>query len=260
MNRDAVRSVIRVPDGFADERLAATYDAENVSRHDIDWYVVLAERLGARDVIDLGCGTGVLAVDLAALGHRVTGIDPAAAMLEIARARPGGDRVTWILGDASAMPSESADLVTMTGHVAQVFLTDEDWRTILRHVHRALRPGGHLAFESRNPTARAWTTWTREASLGRYAPDGGREFASWVETAEVADGIVRFDAFTTFEDTGETISARDALRFRTEAQLRASLAAGGFADPELYGDWDGRPVGPASPELIVVARTWGEGT
>ena len=245
--------MIHVPDGFADRRLAATYDAENAGRADIDWYLALAQRLGARDVIDLGCGTGVLAADLAARGHRVIGIDPAAAMLDVARARPGGDRVTWVLGDATAMPAKTSDLVTMTGHVAQVFLTDDDWDAILRHALRALRPGGHLAFESRNPDARAWTSWTREASLGRYAPDGGREFTSWVETVEVANGIVRFEAFTVFAYTGETIVATDALRFRTEAQLRASLADAGFAEPELYGDWDGSAIGPASPELIVVA-------
>jgi ubiquinone/menaquinone biosynthesis C-methylase UbiE len=245
--------VIRIPDGFADRRLAATYDTENAGRADIDWYLALAQRLGARDVIDLGCGTGVLAVDLAARGHRVTAIDPAAAMLEIARGRPGGDRVTWILGDATAMPSGAADLVTMTGHVAQVFLTDDDWDAVLRHARRALRPGGHLAFESRNPGARAWTSWTREASLGHYAPDGGREFTSWVETVEVADGIVRFEAVTVFADTGETIVATDALRFRTEPELRASLTGAGFAEPEVGGGWDGSPVGRTSRELIVVA-------
>jgi SAM-dependent methyltransferase len=161
--------------------------------------------------------------------------------------------VTWILGDATAMPSGAADLVTMTGHVAQVFLTDDDWDAVLRHARRALRPGGHLAFESRNPGARAWTSWTREASLGHYAPDGGREFTSWAETVEVADGIVRFEAITVFADTGETIVATDALRFRTEPELRASLAAAGFAEPELNGAWDGSPVGRTSRELIVVA-------
>ena len=244
---------IRVPDGFADPRLAATYDAENAGRDDIDWYLALAQRLGARDIVDLGCGTGVLAVDLAARGHRVIAIDPAAAMLEIARARPGGARVTWILGDATAMPPGAADLVLMTGHVAQVFLTDDDWAAVLRHAHRAARAGGHLAFETRNPAARAWTRWTREASLGRYARDGSYAFTSWVETVEVANGIVRYDAYTVFDATGEALVAAGALRFRTSAELESSLAAAGFTAPMLSGDWDGSPVGSASPELIVVA-------
>ncbi len=245
--------MIRVPDGYADQRLAATYDAENAGRDDTDWYRELAKRLRARDVVDLGCGTGVLAVELAARGHRVTGIDPAAAMVEIARARPGGDRVNWILGDATAMPSGPADLVVMTGHVAQVFLTEREWDDVLGHAHRALRRGSHLAFETRNPDAQAWTCWTREASLGRYETDD-RSFTSWVQTFEIADGIVRFDAFTLFEDTGETIVAPGALRFRTEPELRASLATAGFAEPDVMGAWDGREVGSASPELIVVAR------
>ena len=41
----------------------------------------------------------------------------------------------------------------MTGHVAQFFLTDEHWRAALTALHAALRPGGRLAFESRNPDA-----------------------------------------------------------------------------------------------------------
>jgi hypothetical protein len=40
--------------------------------------------------------------------------------------------------------------------VAQVFLDDAEWATTLRAIHTALRPGGHLAFESRNPDDRAW--------------------------------------------------------------------------------------------------------
>lgn len=63
---------------------------------------------------DLGCGTGALAVDLAAAGHVVTGVDPAGPILEIARARPGGAQVRWIHGTAADLPDD-ADLVVMEG-------------------------------------------------------------------------------------------------------------------------------------------------
>ena len=56
------------------------------------------------------------------------------------------------------------DLAIMTGHVAQVITDDQRWRETLAATYRALRPGGRVAFESRNPSAREWTTWTPEAS------------------------------------------------------------------------------------------------
>ena len=58
----------------------------------------------ATDVLDLGCGTGRLAIALAARGHLVTGVDPARASLDRARGKPGGDRVTWVDGSTGALP------------------------------------------------------------------------------------------------------------------------------------------------------------
>ncbi|MFZ5870345.1 MAG: methyltransferase domain-containing protein [Actinomycetota bacterium] len=57
--------------------LAALYDRENGGRDDTEFYVALAAGLDSEHVVDLGCGTGVLALVLAGAGHRVTGVDPA---------------------------------------------------------------------------------------------------------------------------------------------------------------------------------------
>lgn len=61
--------------------IAATYDGAEGSREDLDHYVALLEELGARRVVDVGCGTGVLATMLAERGCAVTGVEPAGAML-----------------------------------------------------------------------------------------------------------------------------------------------------------------------------------
>jgi hypothetical protein len=45
----------------------------------------------------------------------------------------------------------------MTGHVAQFFVEDESWHSVLMAIRRALRPGGHIAFESRNPLVQPWS-------------------------------------------------------------------------------------------------------
>ncbi len=94
-------------------------------------------------MLDVGCGTGCLAVLLAQRGLEVVGLDPASASLDVARRKPGADRVRWVLGDAlSALPPLEVDAVTMTGNVAQVFLDDLDWRAVLEASFASLRSGG----------------------------------------------------------------------------------------------------------------------
>ena len=94
----------------------------------------------------------------------MTGVDPAAASIDVARAKPGADRVRWVVGEIDAVADLRFDLVTMTGNVAQVFVTDEAWRAMLATAHDVVRPGGHLVFETRDPAREAWREWTREES------------------------------------------------------------------------------------------------
>lgn len=64
---------------FGNPRLAEIYDALDPDRGDLDPYLRMAEGVGARRVLDIGCGTGVLALLLADLGIEVVGVDPAGA-------------------------------------------------------------------------------------------------------------------------------------------------------------------------------------
>lgn len=76
--------------------MAAIYDEDNPDGPDNDFYRALAQELNAKTIVDLGCGTDILTVTLAGAGRKVTGIDPASAMLDVARAREGGDSVQWV--------------------------------------------------------------------------------------------------------------------------------------------------------------------
>jgi SAM-dependent methyltransferase len=203
-------------------------------------------------IVDLGCGTGLITRELARQGYRVSGVDPAPGMVDIARRAPHGDRVEWTCGDASQLGTRDADLAIMTGHVAQFFLTDESWHSALIALRDALRPGGRLAFESRNPGAREWQGWTREAAFTVDDPTAG-PVETWCEVHDVRDGIVSCTNRYRFGATGEVLRSPNRLRFRSEAELSRSLEDAGFEVERVYGDWDRRPAGPATRELIVVS-------
>ena len=158
--------------------------------------------------------------------------------------------MTWIHGDASAIPpSVRVDAVTMTANVAQVFLTDEDWVATLTAVRRALRPGGWLIFESRDPTRRAWEDWTEEETRSTTDIPGVGRVTDWVEVTDVDGDLVTFKSPNIFEADGTVITSRSTLRFRPRAELEESLRASGFAIVEVR-DAPDRP----GRELVFLAR------
>lgn len=238
---------------YVDPRLVDLYDIDNVRGADTDFYVNLATEINAHRILDLGCGTGMLTRELAVEGREVIGIDPARTMLAYARRQPGAERVQWIEGDASALGTPEADLLIMTGNVAQVFLDDGEWVTTLRNIHTALRPGGYLAFESRNPDARAWEQWNREATYEQIeTPHGPME--CWLELVRVGNGRVRFEGHNIFTATGETLVAGSELRFRSLQELADSLTSAGFTVEHVYGDWHKGPLVSTSRIMVFVAH------
>jgi hypothetical protein len=160
--------------------------------------------------------------------------------------------VRWIHGDASLLEADIAYLAIMSGHVAQFFLSDENWCATLLALHRALQPGGRLAFESRNPEAREWETWTGADVMTVHDPTAG-PIETWTTVDGVRDHVVTCTNHYRFAATGEVLTSSVQLRFRSADELTATLASAGFEVEQTYGQWDRGPVGPSARELIVVA-------
>ncbi|MCX4391748.1 MULTISPECIES: class I SAM-dependent methyltransferase [unclassified Streptomyces] len=236
-------------ESFAHPRLAAIYDVLESDRSDLDPYVRLAEELGARQVLDIGCGTGVFALLLADRGIEVVGVDPATASVDVARGKPGSERVRWIYGDAGALPPLQVDLVTMTANVAQAIVDPQVWRMTLRAAYEALRPGGILAFETRDPARRAWEEWKREASYRVTEIPGAGGVVSWVQLLEVRGPLVTFRGTIEFTADGQVLTVDSTLRFRERREVEAELVAQGFVVDDVR-DAPDRP----GREFVFLAR------
>ncbi|MEV0808860.1 class I SAM-dependent methyltransferase [Micromonospora sp. NPDC050200] len=237
---------------FNDPRLVAVYDAECPWGRDDDFFLAEVGEAAEARVLDFGCGTGRLALALAAAGHTVTGVDPARASLEAARAKPGADRVTWVEGGWEVLPTGPYDVALMTSHVAQFVVDDEEWRQVLAALRRALRTGGRLLFDSRDPADRRWERWNPVDSRRSVHLPAGPVVLTWTDVTAVRDGVVHFTRHYRFGD--DELRGEAMLRFRTEQELRGCLDEAGFRVERIHGGWQGEPVGVGDDgEFVVVA-------
>jgi SAM-dependent methyltransferase len=155
-------------------------------------------------VLDVGCGSGLLARALLAQGYAVAGVDASPAMIGLARAQaPAGDFQAIGLptrrrpGESGALPA--ADAIVSTGHVLNYLGSRDDIALALAELAAALRPGGLLAIDLmteryaeardiRHPHARIEDDWTIVTRFSRPAP---RRFDREITVFRRVDGLWR---------------------------------------------------------------------
>jgi SAM-dependent methyltransferase len=239
---------------FSDARLAALYDVFHPwePRGDLGFYLPLV--MSAEAVLDVGCGTGTLLHRAREAGHagRLCGLDPGRGMLEHARKRQD---IEWVLGDLAATGwDQEFDLVVMTGHAFQVFVEDDELSASLARIGSALEQGGHFAFETRNPSARAWERWTPDNAVEAIDTSGAVvRMEHDVDTPVDGDRVSFTTTFTSPKWDQPEVS-RSTLRFLDAGSLSSFLSAAGLAIEEQFGDWDRQPLTATSPEIITIAR------
>ncbi|HEQ1859532.1 TPA: methyltransferase domain-containing protein [Providencia alcalifaciens] len=234
---------------YEDPKLARFYDLDNsLQRADYAAYLQLAS--SASHILDLGCGTGTLLTAIAQQYPHTTlvGVDPAQAMLDIAQQKT--NRVRWVNSTAEALCLDMKfDLIILSGHAFQVFLTQEQRIAALQTMQQHLTADGMIVFDSRNPTVEEWREWTPEESRESLSTQEFGEIILWNDVAE-QNGIVRYQTFYQQGENGPIYRAESDIAFPTLSDITQAVEFCGLRVRYLYGDWQLNAFQENSPEMV----------
>jgi SAM-dependent methyltransferase len=227
----------------------ALYDAFLAERTpvEVDQIEALLQLHPPRRILDLPCGQGRHAIELARRGYEVTGVDLSPYMLGVAkeRADTAGVRVRWLAGDMrEALPGETFDLVLNLFTSFGYFDNEADDRRVVRAAASMLEPGGRFLLEVINGQwiignfqERQWFTVGQMAVMERRSLDVSARRMVVERTVSSSNG-------------DET--SIHAVRLYSGPAVKTMLEAAGFSGVELYGDWDGAPLKPESLRVLAV--------
>ena len=263
--------MIEPPDPATARELARLYDLDlGEDPGDLDLYRALADRADG-PVLELGAGSGRLAVPLAQAGHVVTAVDLDGAMLDRARQRaretnvPDG-RLEFVEDDLLALPSPDQPrhaLAFIGLNSIMLLATRDEQRAAIRVLAEHLRPGGIAAVDAWLPDAddlarfdgRVFHEWTREdPSTGALVTKSGSALH------EAATGTIVLT--TVFEEAAQGDVPRrwirqDRLRLISADELAAFADDAGLTVELIAGGYDLTPLGPGSERAVLIAERTG---
>lgn len=220
-----------------------------VATHEVDWVLERLKLTPPARVLDLCCGPGRHAVELAKRGYQVTGVDRTPGYLSEARRRANeaGVEVEWIEADMrSYQAPERYDAVVNLFTSFGYFDDPAQDLLVLQHQYRSLKPGGQLLvdlvgkevvaahFEAKGWEERDGTYLLQER---RIVDDWTRIHNRWI--------VVSRDGAKEYQVTHLLYAGNE---------LAALVRVAGFADVSLFGDLTGRPYDQNAERLVVVAR------
>lgn len=201
-------------------------------------------------VLDVACGVGRHALELARRGYQVTGLDLSPTLLRVAadRAERTGTEVEWVHADMRAIPftntfDAAMNLFSSWGY----FERDDEDQRVLVSVAGALKPGGRFLLELSH---QAWIA-------RHFAPRGWHEAGGMTvleqRTLDLLAGRMASEITVVYPDGRHRTWPYD-LRLYTLPEVARMLAEAGFAVAAVYGGYDGVPLSLESSRLIIVAE------
>jgi SAM-dependent methyltransferase len=188
-------------------------------------------------ILDLPCGQGRHAIELARRGYEVTGVDISPFMIDVARERAKASalQVHWLTGDMrKPVPGEAFDLILNLFTSFGYFADDADDQKVLVAAASMLKPGGRFVLEvingervMANFEARGWFTVGQSAVMEARTLDRTTQ---------------RMVVERTVSTPPESETSVHTLRLYTGPQIEAALRQAGFRRVTLYGGWDGESL------------------
>ena len=199
-----------------------------------------------RPLLDLCCGSGLHSLPFADAGIPPVGLDYSAPLLDLARRRDG--RLALVRGDMRALPFPDGTFRAVVNFFTSFgyFLREVENVSVIAEIERVLQEGGALLCD----------TVGRDYALARLVPEesrccGEKEYRirrSWNAATR------RLEKEIEVSRHGSTEIFRESVRAYTAEELSGLLEGAGLAIESAWGGFDGEPVGPDSPRLIVLAR------
>ncbi len=242
-----------------DERLAALYDLDAPAGDAaIDWFRGLAHLTGG-PVLELGVGTGRVALPLAKDGHEVVGVDRSRAMLARARqrARAARTKLALVESDMRTFALERTfPLIVIPFNTFLVLTPEERWACLAR-CREHLAPVGRLAIDvfQPDPNLISGMDGAVREDWRRPDPTTGRAVTKFSSARGSVDAVTfRWWYEEEREGVVHRISREATLHYLYRREAELLFPAAGFEIDTLHGDYDGSPATPASPKLLIVAR------
>jgi SAM-dependent methyltransferase len=229
---------------------------------DVDFYRGLAHETGG-PVLELGCGTGRVLLEIAQGGQACTGVDVSNEMLATLRSRAraqgvAAPRLVCTPMQAFDLAPERFGLVFSAFRAFQHLYTVQDQLDCLARVRRHLAPGGVFAFDVFSPRLELMAQDEEpEAEDLRFFQDGEevvRHTRVWRDRPQQLLRLaMRYERWRDGRVVGNE-HVRFRMRWFHRYELEHLLFRAGFDDVVLYGDFDRAPIGAGTPAYVVVAR------
>ena len=239
-------------DGFFDERIAATYDESSAEESDpavVDPVVdFLMERVGSGRVLELGIGTGRIALPLAQRGVSVHGIELSKAMVARLREKPGGGDIDVAIGDfATTTVDGSFSLAYLVYNTIMNLTTQEAQVACFRNVASHLEPGGCFVVEVMIPELR------RLPPGETFHVFNGQENYWGIDEYDVANQGLVSHHLEVVDGSLERFSVPFRYVWPAELDLMAQLA--GMTLRERWAGWNREPFTGESRHQVSVWET-----